>query len=163
MTTSALNTSINLQSKREKIFGFIKNHPTAVLTTVDPDGNPHGSVIYYTTDEDHNVLFITKEQTKKYDNLSHNPHAMLVVYDQVDEAILQISGIANVVPQGYDSQLDFAAVLSSSMQASGYPFSPISKLSAGPYVVYKIIPVQLRLTTYTHPNQGTVILEGEEL
>lgn len=157
----AMNT--DLQSNRERIYAFIMNHPIAVLATVDPNNNPHGSVIYYTNDENHNILFITKERTKKHDNLSHNTHAMLVVYDQEDEAVLQISGVAEVVPEGYDSQIDFAAVLSSSMQTSGYPFSPISKLAAGAYVVYKLTPVQMRLTMYTYPNHGVIVLEGDEL
>lgn len=152
-----------LAAKRERIFQFISKHPTGVLTTVDPDGNPHGSVIYYTTDEDKYVLFITKERTKKHDNLSHHNHAMLVVYDQESQAVLQISGIAEVVTDSSDSQVDFAAVMMSSMEASGYPFSPISKIAAGAYVVYKLKPTQIRMTTYGYPGQGTDVLEGAEL
>lgn len=163
MKTKPRRLSLAGTKKRERIFRFIANHPTGVLTTVDPNGNPHGSVIYYAADEDRNILFVTKERTRKHDNITHHNHVMLVVYDSEAQAVLQITGLAEQVEGLYDKQMDFAAVLTSSMIASGYPFSPVSKLSAGPYVVYKVKPVQIRLTTYGYPGQGSETLEGSEL
>ena len=36
----------------EHIRSFLMNNPIGVLTTVDPNGNPHATVIYFETEED---------------------------------------------------------------------------------------------------------------
>lgn len=149
--------------RRMKMRSFMYNHPVGVLTTVTPNHDPHGSVIYYAPDENNNVLFFTKALTRKHDNIIHNHHVMLVAYDPEDQVVLQMTGSAEIISDALDRQVDFAAVMTASMQASGYPFSPISKVSAGAYVVYKIHPSQMRLTTYGHPGHGVEVLEGAEL
>ena len=38
-----------------RIYDFLKSQPTGVLALVDPDGNPHATVVYFSIDDDFNV------------------------------------------------------------------------------------------------------------
>lgn len=153
----------SVERKRAQMYTFMYDHPVGILSTVTPDNDPHSSVVYYTPDENNNILFFTKALTKKHDNITHNNHVMLLVYDSRDQTVLQVMGTAELVQDDLERQMDFAAVMNASMIATGYAFSPISKIQAGPYRVYKIIPGQLRMTTYGYLGHGTEILDSSTL
>ena len=150
-------------AKKRHMYNFALEHPTAVLSTVSPDATPHASVVYYALDDDFNALFVTKEHTRKHENLTHNSSAMILVYDPMAQVVLQIQGSAEKIADPYESQMAFASVMKNSMNESGYPFAPISKMPAGPYIVYRLKPEQFRLATYGHPRSELEVLEDSDI
>lgn len=136
------------------IHDFLQANPVGVLTTVDPNGDPHATVIYFSIDPQFNILFMTKNETKKYDNLLHNNHAMLLVYDTPTQTTVQIT--AKAIEQTDKTEIGKAFVESlrtaKAKSESGIP--PILKLHAGDYTAFVLRPVRIRMAMFIRPDPG---------
>ena len=140
--------------RKQRFFDFLVTHPVGVISTVDPSGEPHGAVIYYTVDPEFKVYFLTRNKTKKYDNLVHYNHAMLTVCEPKTQTTVQIVGTSEVIKNGYEINSIAGAVLGASVQTSEGGLLPITKLEAGEYVAFRLTPVQLRMAVYSRPDSG---------
>ncbi len=146
--------SADTSERNQRIYDFLKSQPVGVLATVDPDNNPHAAVVYFSVDEKFNILFMTKRDTKKRDNLLHNNHAMLVAYEPIKQATVQVTGTVEEVQDNEEAQWAFSGMLSSSARTSEAVVPPLSKLYAGHYVAYKLKPVQIRMAMFIRPGPG---------
>lgn len=139
----------------QRIYGFLKENSVGVLATVDPNNNPHATTVYYSMDENFNVFFTTKHDTKKQDNLKHNNHVMLVVYDAFSQTTVQVTGVAQAVTDDVVvSSETFRNTVRAAIRTSESGVPPISKLYAGSYVAYCIKPVQIRMAIFLRPDPG---------
>jgi PPOX class probable F420-dependent enzyme len=69
---------------------------TAIFTSVDPDGSPQSSAIWYMW-EDGRLWFSTKRWAKKFRNLPQRPLASFIVVDPADEfRYVELRGTATV-------------------------------------------------------------------
>ena len=143
-----------LSDKQQRIYEFLFETPIGVLSSTDPDGDPHGAVIYYTINRHFEVEFLTKSETKKYDNLIHNNHVMLTVFEPLTQTTVQVTGVAKEVKSGVVMNEIAARVLGTSLKTSEEGLHPLSKLDAGAYVAFKIEPVQVRMAVYARPEPG---------
>lgn len=148
--THPVESSASVESKL-RIREFLTLHPVGVLATTDPNNDPHGSVIYYSVDEDFNILFTTKHDTKKHDSLKHHNHAMLVSYDAASQSCIQITGITEEITDSTAANEAFKGTLKASLQTSEAGIAPISKLYAGQYVAYRLMPKQIRMAVFSRP------------
>ncbi|RJL30817.1 PPOX class F420-dependent oxidoreductase [Bailinhaonella thermotolerans] len=55
----------------------------ATVTTLQPDGTPHSSVVWVKTEDDE-VHFSTTKDRRKYQNLQYDPRATVLVFDPAD-------------------------------------------------------------------------------
>lgn len=143
-----------LSERQRRIWNFLNKVRVGVLTSVDPNGNPHGSVIYYTLNNNFNISFLTKTETKKSDNLIRNNHVMLVVFDPVSQGVVQVTGKTMPVSDNYEINRIAAAVYETSLRDSEGGVPPIAKLEAGDFVAFQIIPYQIRMALYARPDSG---------
>ena len=68
----------------------------AVLTTLEPDGRPHSTVVWTTRDGD-DILFALPKNRRKTANLTRDPRAAVVVFDAANPyQSAQVQGIAYV-------------------------------------------------------------------
>lgn len=143
--------SSGLSTRKWVMYEFLKNNPIGVLSTVSPDGEPHGVVIYFTCNKQLELCFLTKVKTRKYDNLIHNERAMLTVFEPVTQTTIQVMG--KVVAINDNSEINSVAqtILKISLKMNPTALPPVAKIEAGPYVAFKIVPVQMRMATYTKP------------
>lgn len=151
--TSNQNTK-KFSDRKQRIFDFLFTTSIGVLSTADPDGDPHGAVIYYTINRDFEVAFLTKLETKKYDNLVHNSHVMLTVFEPLTQTTVQVTGVAKEVKNGSAMNGIAARVLGTSLKTSKAGLTPLSKLEAGSFVAFTIEPVQVRMAVYARPKPG---------
>lgn len=128
---------------------FLADHHQAVLATVDPDGAPETSTIYYVYNKPH-LYFITKRDTKKFANLAENNDAALTVVDTAKPIAINL--------KGHVSELDDESVHDRTLQAivqhahdelGDYP--PIVKLSAGEFKTMQFTVKNMVYTDYTKP------------
>ncbi len=145
---------INVTESNQRIYEFLKTHPVAVLATIDPNGNPHATVVYFSVDERFNISFTTKRDTKKHDNLKRNNHIMMVAYEALTQTTAQITGVAEDIGDTAEAAEVFKNTLRASMQTSEAGIPPISKLYAGQYVAYRVRPVQIRMAMFVRPDPG---------
>jgi uncharacterized pyridoxamine 5'-phosphate oxidase family protein len=141
--------------RQQRIHDFLSEQHVAVLSSVTPDNNPHGSVVYYTIDEEgFTTHILTKTGTRKYENLTHNDHVMLTVFEAHTQTIAQITGRA--VEQNDNISINHVAagIFGASLLTSAAGLPPIVKLQAGPFTTFNIEPVQIRMAVYARPDPG---------
>lgn len=145
----------SLSERQRRIFDFLDQTRVGVLTSVDPNGEPHGAVIYFAIENDFVTYFLTRRETKKADNLIRNNHVMLVVFEPSSQTVAQIVGRAELVQENYLVNKIAAAVFMTSIKTSQGGVPPIAKLEAGEYVGFKIKPDQIRMASYVRPDSGS--------
>lgn len=147
------NKPAPLTERQRRIHDFLAGHRSGVLSMVDPDGEPHGVVVYYSFGRDFILSFLTRVGTKKYDDLMHNDHVMMVVFEPPKQQVAQVIGKAKEVRDSYKINEVASDILRASLDSdSGMP--PVVKLDAGEYTAFRIIPDQIRMSSYSSPESG---------
>jgi general stress protein 26 len=136
------------EAERAKITDFLKQHPIGVLASVDPAGDPHATTIYFSVDDNLNVMFTTKRHTRKHENISRNHKVMLVVYEAVNQTAVQLSGKAVEVTDPDKVQEIFYGTLHAAKRTGTDTVPPVAKIAAGPYVAYVIEPDNIWMSEY---------------
>lgn len=138
-------------SQNVDISNFLRRNHIAVLATADRQtGQPYAAAVFYAIDSHLNIYFLTKDKTTKSRNLTLNPLAALAVYEPDTQRTAQIMGQVNKVND--KDMLDKALPLMSkiSKHTSGTETTPISRLEAGEYILYRLAPQSIRLGDYKY-------------
>jgi general stress protein 26 len=149
----------SLSERQKRIHDFLQSQRIGVLSTVTPNGDPHGAVVYYVLGDDFTIWFLTKKGTRKSDNLLHNNHLMLTVCDFASQTTAQILGTAVEHPETAAINEISGQVFMRMMEEGNGQLPPIMKLQAGAFTTFAIKPVQIRMAVYSRPEVG----EGEQL
>lgn len=143
-----------LSERQQRMYDFLTDTPVGVLATVDPNGCPHGAVIYFTVDKQFNLFFLTKTGTKKYDNLIRNDQVMLIVHEPVSQSVAQVIGKTFEIKDSYEVNRVAQRIFEISLRTSEAGVPPINKLHAGAYTAFLITPLQIRMAVYERPDDG---------
>lgn len=138
-------------SLNPQISEFLHHNHIGVLATADKQSAmPHAAAVYYATDSHLNIYFLTKDKTTKSRNLDKNNWAAMAIYEAHTQRTAQISGSVNRVQE--KDMMERAKPLMSrfSKQTAGTEQTPISKLDAGEYVLYRLVPQSIRLGEYKY-------------
>jgi len=140
--------------KYTKIESYIRNHPLAVLGTINEDGTPHGAVVYICTDDHHPIVyFITKNSTQKYKNLISRPDVSVTITNPTDVSTLQAKGQASQVLDGPTLDMITTKITRTLAKAPEW-LPPVSKLRGGQYVMVAIELTEARLAEYKDKQIG---------
>ena len=133
---------------------FLEQHNTGFIATLGQSGQPWGAVVYYIADQYGNVLFYTKNKTRKLTHIRRDPRVAFVVFDAQKQCILQLTGEATEVEdQKYINHV--YQRLTQNVQDSPHTL-PIEKLAdAGEYVVVKIKVTSAHYVDYIRPASST--------
>lgn len=142
-----------LNERQRRIATFLDSMRVGVLTSVDPSGDPHGSVIYFTVNKDFVLCFLTKANTKKADNILRNNRVMLVVFDPGTQTVAQVIGKTVQITDHYTLNAVSAEIYMTSIR-NAKDLPPITKFEAGDYVGFRIEPDQIRMAAYATPESG---------
>jgi uncharacterized pyridoxamine 5'-phosphate oxidase family protein len=143
-----------LGQRQQRIYDFLRGNHAGVLATVDPNGEPHATVVYHTVDEQFVVSFLTRTCTKKYDNVVRNNHVILVVFEPASQTVAQVIGKAVEVTDAYEINGVAEAVFEASLGTNEENTPPVAKLHAGDYAAFRILPDQIRMAVYASPDAG---------
>ena len=128
---------------REFIYGFIKQHDLAVLSTLSGENCPEAALIGIAVSEDLEIVFDTVKTSRKYKNLLQNPLIALVIgWD--NETTVQYEGKAeelNSEDDGHLKELYFAEFKDSRERAETWP----------DIVHFKITPKWIRYSNFNVP------------
>lgn len=138
----------------ERIYSFLKTQRSGVLSTVNKQGHPHGTVVYFSIDKAFNVSFMTKRDTRKNQNIIHNNHVSFVVFEPSTQTTAQISGKAQDISEQPEAQEVFRAMLKAAFDTSSSGMPPISKIYAGHYLTYRIKPEHISMAVFARPDPG---------
>lgn len=137
--------------KNPNIANFLKRNHIAVLATADKQtAEPHAATIYYGTDSQMNILFLTKEKTKKNLNIVSNPQVAIAIYEADTQITAQISGPVERIDDQTLKDKAIRVMAKYSLATAHTDQTPLSKLSAGDYVLYKLWPQTIKLGEYKY-------------
>jgi general stress protein 26 len=142
-TPSKLN-----DAERAKIVSFLSKHPVGVLATVDPQGDPHASALYFSVDKSLHITFTTKQDTHKYKNISKHSTVVLVVFEAESQTTVEITGKAVEVTDPEEQQAIYKGTLHAAAQTGEDIVPPIAKIPAGKYVGFTIEIEDISLSEY---------------
>lgn len=135
-------------ARHARAYDFLHRHVAGVLCTVDPNGEPHGAVIYFAVDTGLAITFTTRKGTKKADNVEHMNHAMLTVFDEKHQTVVQVQGIVSEVTDASELRDVFNHTLSASQHSGRSAVPPVDKVQGGGFIGYRLMPVQVRISAY---------------
>lgn len=137
--------------KNPNIAAFLKRNHIAVLATANKEtAAPHAATIYYATDSQMNIFFVTKEGTTKSKNIVSNPQAAIAIYEATTQTGAQITGSVSRVEDSAMLEKALRIMARYSYQTAQTEETPISKLKAGSYILYKIWPQTIRLGEFKY-------------
>lgn len=142
--------------RKQRFAEFMRNYPVGILSSVSPDGDPHGVVIYYTFDEDFNVYFLTRDGTRKCENIARNNHVMLTAVDAKTQTSLQITATCKPVTDARKIKQLLEEIIGISLKTSGGRMPPVSKIKVDSLIAIKLIPVQMRMASYVNSNDPEI-------
>jgi general stress protein 26 len=103
---------IKVSEAQRYIAELLQEKGVGVLATASATGQPHAATIYFTTDEDLNIYFITKHETQKYQNLKDNARAALAVFEEKSQSTVQVVGAVSEIKDADLANKVFADILS---------------------------------------------------
>lgn len=131
-----------------KIMSYIESHPAAVVSTTNEDGSPHAAVVYVFPVSHHTICFVTRNQTRKYQNIYQRAQVAITIFDEHDSSTLQATGRAFVTndEQVLGTMKERMEKLHA-LRADAVP--PVEKLQqAGDYVLVGVELQTVRLAQY---------------
>jgi nitroimidazol reductase NimA-like FMN-containing flavoprotein (pyridoxamine 5'-phosphate oxidase superfamily) len=147
----AYSVDMSIASNNPDITQFLKRNHVGVLATAALQGaQPHAAAVYYATDSSLNIYFLTKDKTTKSRNLESNPQAAVVIYEAETQRTAQIQGLVNKVEDKTMMEKALPLMSRFSKQTAGTEDTPISKLEAGEYVLYRLVPQFIRVGEYKY-------------
>lgn len=137
-----------------QIMSYIDSHPTAVVSSINDDGTPHAAVVYAVTASHHTICFVTRNLTRKYQNMYQRPAVSITIFDERDSSTLQATGQAFVAND--DHMLNYVMDKVSKLHAARADWlPPIKKLrESGDFVVIGIELTTARLAAYAGMDIG---------
>lgn len=155
--TSKLKTKPTKFNK-EMINSVIANHAEVVLTTINPSGTPSSSVVTLHKLGHYTYFFMTKDTTKKYDNLETNPNVTLMIFDPFSRTELEIKGLAEYNWSDHVRQRALK-IIDRDAKLGRHHISPyVSKKDA--YALYIIHPQSIHMSTFWDRGNGPEIFQA---
>lgn len=65
--------------EKEFIYNFLKQHESAVVSTISNDLKPEAALVGFAVSEDLEIIFDTLKTSRKYQNLVQNPYVAVVI------------------------------------------------------------------------------------
>jgi hypothetical protein len=140
--------------RKRRVYDFLQQNQIGVLSTVSPNGDPHGTVLYFSLAKDFTVTFLTRTGTRKFDDLSLHKQVVLTVYEAESQTTVEIFARAEQLTDGSEINAVAARTLATSMKTSGAGLPPIVKLREGAYTAFRLHPTQIRMAIYSRPDPG---------
>lgn len=134
--------------KYQKIAKYIDDNPIATLSTINDDGTPHGAIVYVISDSRKPIAyFLTKNETRKFKNLAARTTVGITIYNEPHNSTLQASGTTFVVKGSEKIDTIMKKMIrANALRKEWIP--PVSKLSAGHYVLVGIELTNARLAEF---------------
>jgi hypothetical protein len=135
---------------KSSIFSWLQQHPVATVATISKTYKPELAVVYTNVDEDFNCYFITKESTRKYENLHRDKSITLAWFNDLDLTTCEMAGDAFVVLDSAEatSALIRLEALMVNQQAE-YWTPPVGQLEGSQYAIFRVIPRRVSFVDYS--------------
>ncbi len=130
--------------RKHGIVSYLAKEKMAILSTHASDGSIDAMTVFFMADENLDFFFMTKVDTRKYQNMAANPHVSLTISNAETLETVEAKGTASVMTSPKDITDRMTSIINKG-KYEGMPWAPpIAKLNAGQYVIIKVVPTWLR-------------------
>lgn len=126
---------------RTQIVNFLKNHDLAVISTINSENKPEAATIGYFIDDDLSLYLITREDSRKAENIAGNPNVALVIGTTAGPNTVQIEGSAQILKSG---DKEFADLLVKFAALKVLYYGPFLKMEGINFIICKVTISWLR-------------------
>ncbi len=130
-----------------KIISYIERNPAAVLSTMGADG-PYGAVVYVIPASHGTLCFVTKNQTKKYQNILSQGAVSLTFFNENESTTLQVSGNAYAADNSQGLKEIVLEKMAKAHATVSSWLPPVTKITSGEYAVVGIEIKYARLSDF---------------
>ena len=130
-------TEIADKKIKKEAMAFLKKRKLAVISTVSLDGKPESAMVLYFIDDDNNLFFITRNDTRKAANIAQNKNVSLVIGTELGPSTMQMSGEAERIEEA-GKQNEFLANLTKDTILQALYYGPFLSLMGVNFSLYKI-------------------------
>ncbi len=130
-------TEIADEKIKKEAMAFLKKRKLAVISTVSLDGKPESAMVLYFIDDDNNLFFITRNDTRKAANIAQNKNVSLVIGTELGPSTMQMSGEAERIEEA-GKQNEFLANLTKDTILQALYYGPFLSLMGVNFSLYKI-------------------------
>jgi general stress protein 26 len=128
--------------------GFIKSQNTAVLSTIDREGNAHGAVIHYIY-ENELFYFVTKKLTEKSQHIAFHGQVALTIHKPNSLKTVQVSGLADEETDQVIVTRIYRSIAEPKNYEEGNHFPPIVSMKKGEVMVVRVTPINIKYHDYS--------------
>lgn len=139
---------------------FLRNHSNVgMLATVDAEGQPYVSPVYFVMGHEFEVFFMTAQNTNKAKNISHNAQVAFSVGEGPEYIAVMIRGRAKLTDSAEQNQiLPLVAENFEKNKGFNWPIRKLEELKDQNLVLYKINPEKvtfLNINSSQEPKSNT--------
>ncbi len=122
---------------------FLASHKTGVLSTISKDQRPRGRLVYFASDDEFTIYFMTLATTRKMEDLTSYPLAAFTVSDESTFQTLQMEGtVVDITNSPTDDTIIESLFHRLQVEAGHYP--PLAHLDRGDVKFFRIDPEWIR-------------------
>lgn len=115
---------------------FAQAHKLAVVSTVAPNGVPESAMMLFSIDDNFDFYFITRNDSRKVQNLQTNKNVSVVIGTELSPSTLQMTGIALAVPP--KEQKAFVEKLQKNSDLNALYYGPFLNIAGINFTLYKV-------------------------
>jgi general stress protein 26 len=141
-------------SNQHEIAAYIKANPVMVLGTVDEHNSPHGAAVYVCLVAADHLYFVTKTETQKFKNITHNPKVSVTIVNPSENSSLQAVGGVHIEKDAQIIEMVMEKMTKIYAHSADW-LPPIAKLRAGAYQIVGIKLHHARLAQFKGKHAGS--------
>jgi general stress protein 26 len=124
---------------KSDILNFLQNNTTGVIATVTPAYFAHSAAITFYVDTDMSIYFLTRKESKKFQNLSLNPSISLTAFEEkILPTSVHIDGTAEIMDSEV-KKIEIKKILIERSWNESY-LPPVMRQEGSEIVLIKITP-----------------------
>lgn len=131
--------------------------PLGVLSTVNEFGFPQSACVYYICDAGLNIFFVVRSGSRKYKNVSKNPHASFVITSMHPPKTFQLEGVVTEVTTPHEQTEYFTTLVGHATDNT--PMPPVSQMVSGEMVFMKLSTTWARMGNFEVMKEGDKFVE----
>lgn len=147
-----MNTKDKIAQELESI-----NQPLGVISTVNEQGRPQSASVYHVCDDNLNIFFVTRSESRKYKNLQKNNNASFVITSEHPPKTIQLEGTVAEVSDPNEQLTYFDKLVAKATESSFMP--PVSQMVAGEMVFMKLSTSWARIGAFEVMKEGDKFTE----
>lgn len=148
----------------QHVADFLKKEYLGTVSTVNVEGKPNAATIYFLTDEDFNIFFLTKKNSHKCKNIETQNEVVLTITDPGKKETLSIHGKASIEPNN-SKMIKKMTTFLSGMFNQGEKFDIVLPILeyAGIVATIRIEPYEFSMSSYSQSGLSQKVVTIDEL